>query len=42
MSPYYRHYLIDDLDGAFANVGLAAASTWPAFLAKVMVWRKAL
>lgn len=40
--PYYRHYLIDDLDGAFANVGLAAAATWPAFLAKVMVRRKAL
>lgn len=38
--PYYRHYLIDDLDGAFTNAGLAAAATWPAFLAKVMVRRK--
>ncbi len=38
--PYYRHYLIDNLDGAFADAGLAAAATWPSFLSKVMVRRK--
>ena len=38
--PYYRHYTIDDLDGAFNDAGLAAVATWPAFLSKVMVRRK--
>lgn len=38
--PYYRHYLIDDLDRVFANVGLLAQATWFAFLSKVMVRRK--
>ena len=39
--PFYQHYLIDDLDGAFASAGLAATATWPSFLAKVMVRPKA-
>jgi ubiquinone/menaquinone biosynthesis C-methylase UbiE len=38
--PYYRHYTIDDLDGALTNVGLTAQSCWPAFLSKVMVRQK--
>lgn len=38
--PYYRHYLIDDLNGAFADAGLAAIGNWPSFLAKVMVRQK--
>lgn len=39
--PFYRHYLVDDLDGALAKAGLGAVSTWPAFLSKVMVRKKA-
>ena len=39
--PYYRHYTIDNLDVVFADRGLAAVSSWPAFLSKVMVRRKA-
>lgn len=35
--PYYRHYLLDDLDGLFAAQGLAARSSFTAFLSKVMV-----
>ena len=35
--PYYRQYLIDDLDGLFATHGLAARSSSTAFLSKVMV-----
>lgn len=38
--PYYRHYLIDDLDEVFAAHGLAARSASTAFLSKVMVRRK--
>jgi ubiquinone/menaquinone biosynthesis C-methylase UbiE len=38
--PYYRHYTIDDLDGAFNAAGLAAVAAWPAFLSKVMVRSK--
>lgn len=38
--PYYRHYIIDDLDGAFQSAGLAAVATWPVFLSKIMVRRK--
>jgi ubiquinone/menaquinone biosynthesis C-methylase UbiE len=38
--PYYRHYTIDDLDGAFCAAGLVAVATWPAFLSKVMVRRR--
>ena len=39
--PYFRHYVIDDLDGVFAEAGLRQDSTSLAFLSKVMVWRKA-
>lgn len=39
--PYYRHYAIDDLDGVFNEVGLIAAEERTAFLAKMMVRRKA-
>lgn len=35
--PYYRHYAIDDLNGMFADAGLAARSSEIAFLSKVMV-----
>lgn len=38
--PYYRHYCIDDLDGLFADAGLACQSSQPAFVSKVMVCRK--
>ncbi|MFN3869675.1 MAG: class I SAM-dependent methyltransferase [Hyphomicrobiaceae bacterium] len=38
--PYYRQYTIEDLDGMFRDVGLAAVGWWPAFLSKVMVRRK--
>ena len=40
--PYYRHYSIDNLDGAFVEAGLESTATWPSFLAKVMVRKKAL
>lgn len=39
--PYFRHYAIDDLDGMFAEAGLEAAEEGTAFLAKMMVRRKA-
>ncbi|MFM9942103.1 MAG: class I SAM-dependent methyltransferase [Hyphomicrobiaceae bacterium] len=35
--PYYRHYAIDDLDAVFSDAGLAAASRWTSYFAKVMV-----
>jgi ubiquinone/menaquinone biosynthesis C-methylase UbiE len=38
--PYYRHYIIDDLDDAFTRSGLSPAASWPAFLSKVMVRTK--
>ncbi len=38
--PYYRQYLIDDLDRVFSNAGLEPQASWPAFLSKVMVRRK--
>lgn len=38
--PYYRHYAIDDLDGLFAEAGLAASGETTAFLSKVMVRRR--
>jgi ubiquinone/menaquinone biosynthesis C-methylase UbiE len=38
--PFYRHYVTDDLDGMFADAGLAAVSTETAFLAKIMTRRK--
>lgn len=38
--PYFRHYAIDDLEQAFADVGLAAEGSATAFLSKVMVRRK--
>jgi ubiquinone/menaquinone biosynthesis C-methylase UbiE len=38
--PYYRHYAIDDLEGMFAETGLAMRSVSLAFLAKVMVLEK--
>lgn len=39
--PYYRHFLIDDLDGALAASGLDRIDDRLAFLSKVMVRRKA-
>ncbi|MBI1383712.1 MAG: methyltransferase domain-containing protein [Rhizobiales bacterium] len=39
--PYYRDYLGDDLDGAMTAAGLVGVATWPAFLSKVMVRRRA-
>ncbi len=38
--PYYRHYLIDDLEQLFADVGLGASDTRCAFMSKVMTVRK--
>jgi ubiquinone/menaquinone biosynthesis C-methylase UbiE len=38
--PYFRHYTIDDLDGAFTAANLHSIATWPAFLSKVMVRQK--
>jgi ubiquinone/menaquinone biosynthesis C-methylase UbiE len=38
--PYFRHYTIDDLDGAFTSQGLCGVATWSAFLSKIMVRRK--
>jgi ubiquinone/menaquinone biosynthesis C-methylase UbiE len=38
--PYYRQYLIDDLEARFETVGLAPADTALAFLSKVMTFRK--
>ena len=40
--PYYRHYLEDDLDGIFADAGLAAQETSIVLLSKLMVRRKAM
>jgi ubiquinone/menaquinone biosynthesis C-methylase UbiE len=40
--PYYRHYAIDDLDGVFREAGLEAVEQSTAFLAKMMVRRKAV
>jgi ubiquinone/menaquinone biosynthesis C-methylase UbiE len=38
--PYFRHYVIDDLDRVFSNVGLGEHATGTAFLSKLMVRRK--
>jgi ubiquinone/menaquinone biosynthesis C-methylase UbiE len=38
--PYYRHYLVDDLEGLFAGHGLAGGATSTAFLSKIMVRQK--
>lgn len=38
--PYYRHYIIDDLETIFGDAGLEAHSQRRAFLSKVMVRRK--
>lgn len=38
--PYYRHYLIDDLDEVFAAHSLAARCASTAFLSKVMIRQK--
>lgn len=35
--PYYRHYVIDDLDDIWRSAGLRSASTQLAFLSKVIV-----
>lgn len=40
--PYYRQYAIDDVDGLFDSVGLAAQASQTAFLSKMLVRRKAL
>jgi ubiquinone/menaquinone biosynthesis C-methylase UbiE len=38
--PYYRHYVIDDLETHFRAAGLAPVSTTNVFLSKLMVRRK--
>ena len=38
--PYYRQYLIDDLENLFGEVGLDVASMRCAFMSKVMTVRK--
>lgn len=38
--PYYRHYLIDDLDGLFSAAGLTGEAAWTSFFSKVMVRRR--
>ncbi len=38
--PYFRHYAIDNLDEVFSSAGLAAVSSNPVFLSKLMVRRK--
>jgi ubiquinone/menaquinone biosynthesis C-methylase UbiE len=40
--PYFRHYVIDDLDGLFTAAGLAPVETSLHFMAKMMVRRKAI
>ena len=35
--PFYRHYLIDDLEGMFQEAGLAAQSASTPFLSKLIV-----
>jgi ubiquinone/menaquinone biosynthesis C-methylase UbiE len=40
--PYYRHYLIDDLDQMFTTAGLAVESKRLVFMSKVLVVRKAV
>ena len=39
--PYYRHYVVDDLDGMLTDAGLVAEESSLAFLSKLMVRRKA-
>ncbi len=39
--PYFRHYVIDDLDAMFNEAGMAAQAQSLAFLSKLMVRRKA-
>ncbi len=38
--PYYRHYLVDDLESLFADAGLAARDQELAFLSKAMSFGK--
>lgn len=38
--PYYRNYIIDDLDAMFAGCGLAPETTSTVFLSKLIVCRK--
>jgi len=38
--PYYRHYLIDDLEQTFGDAGMVLQSTRAAFLSKVMTLRR--
>jgi ubiquinone/menaquinone biosynthesis C-methylase UbiE len=40
--PYYAQYTTDDLDGMFTDAGLAAVSSQPVFLSKLMIRRKVL
>src|SRR5262249_27613250 len=35
--PYYRHYVIDDLEAMFANAGLAPQSASTQYLSKLIV-----
>lgn len=39
--PFFEHYAVDDLAAVFGRAGLEPVGTSLAFLAKVMVWRKA-
>jgi ubiquinone/menaquinone biosynthesis C-methylase UbiE len=38
--PYYRNYLIDELDAVFRDAGLVSEASWTSFFSKVMVRRK--
>lgn len=38
--PYFRHYIVDDLDDIFAGAGLLNEAAWTSFFSKVMVRRK--
>lgn len=39
--PYYRSYLTTDIASLFTDAGLELEATWPAFVSKVFVFRKA-
>jgi ubiquinone/menaquinone biosynthesis C-methylase UbiE len=39
--PYYRHYIVDDLEAMFGGCGLTPEMTSTVFLSKLIVCRKA-
>lgn len=38
--PYFRHYIVDDLDEVFARAGLVGVASWTSFFSKVIVQHK--